>query len=131
LYLTYWFPPAHRARTVALFFTATAVAGVVGGPISAACLSMSGIGGLRGWQWLFLLQGIPSIVFGLAVMFLLTDKPEHATWLNADERELLRSALERSSASQVSHHANLTNALADARLWLLSAVYLCLTFGLY
>src|SRR5205814_544603 len=56
LYLTYWFPPAHRARTVAMFFTATAIAGVIGGPVSGVLLTLDGLAGLRGWQWLFLIE---------------------------------------------------------------------------
>jgi ACS family tartrate transporter-like MFS transporter len=134
LYLTYWFPPAHRARTVALFFTATAISGVVGGPVSGVLLSMDGVAGLRGWQWLFLLEGLPSVICGVVVYFVLTDKPAHARWLSDDERVVLEQALAESStagASGGSHHQDLMAALADARLWLLSAIYLALTFGLY
>ena len=76
----YWFPPAHRARATALFFTSTAVAGAIGGPISGWLLSLSGVAGLRGWQWLFLMEGVPSILVGEIRVFFLTDRPEHAKW---------------------------------------------------
>src|SRR5437762_3624029 len=82
LYLTYWFPAAEQARAVARFMTATAMAGVVGGPISGAILvGLGGRGGLAGWQWLFLLEGLPAVAFGLAVLVYLTDRPEMADWL--------------------------------------------------
>jgi MFS transporter, ACS family, tartrate transporter len=104
---------------------------VIGGPVSGACLAMDGIAGLRGWQWLFLLEGIPSIVFGFVVIFALTDKPDHATWLSGDEQKILRDELARSNAESAAHHGTLRDALRDSRLWLLSAIYLFLTFGLY
>ena len=67
LYLTRWFPASERARAVALFMTATAVAGLIGGPVSGALLQMQGVGGLAGWQWLFLLEGLPAVVLGVVV----------------------------------------------------------------
>src|SRR5665647_2586009 len=75
-YLTRWFPARDRARTVAAFMTATLVAGVIGGPISGALLSLHGAGGLAGWQWLFLLEGVPAIVLGVVVLAALTEGPE-------------------------------------------------------
>ena len=78
LYLTYWFPAIQRAQTVALFMTATAIAGVVGGPISGLLLTLNGIMGLAGWQWLFLLEGLPAIILGFVVLSYLCDRPEQA-----------------------------------------------------
>ena len=99
-YLTCWFPARERARTIAAFMTATLIAGVIGGPISGALLSMHGAGGLAGWQWLFLLEGLPSIVLGLVVLKMLTDRPEEATWLTAPERAaLIASLLEEEGAA--------------------------------
>src|SRR5205809_5808256 len=80
LYLTYWFPAAERAHAVARFMTATAIAGVVGGPISGALLAMDGLGGLRGWEWLFLAEGLPAVGLGLAVLAYLPDGPASASW---------------------------------------------------
>src|SRR5262249_39925659 len=78
LYLSQWFPAAERARAIARFMTAVAIAGVIGGPISGAILGMSGVAGLAGWQWLFLLEGLPAIVLGFVVLASLTDRPEEA-----------------------------------------------------
>src|SRR6266851_6085633 len=94
-YLAQWFPRRERARSVAGFMTATLVAGIVGGPVSGALLSMHGVGGLAGWQWLFLLEGLPAVVLGVVVLFYLTGRPADATWLSSDERAVLVSALER------------------------------------
>ena len=74
-YLTRWFPARERARTIAAFMTATLIAGVIGGPISGTLLSLHGAGGLDGWQWLFLLEGVPSIVLGLIVLKVLDERP--------------------------------------------------------
>src|SRR3954469_268953 len=82
-YLTRWFPARERARTIAAFMTATLMAGVIGGPVSGALLSLHGAGGLAGWQWLFLLEGVPSIILGFVVLKVLTERPEDATWLTA------------------------------------------------
>ncbi len=133
LYLTYWFPRRYRARTTALFFTSTAIAGIVGSPISGALLNLSGIGGLRGWQWLFLLEGAPSVLAGVACFLFLTDRPTSAKWLDDHERRSLADELEADAAGSAggNHHVHFIQALADLRLWLLSAVYFSLMFGLY
>ena len=132
LYLTYWFPAAERARAVALFMTATAMAGVIGGPISGALLEMDGIGGLAGWQWLFLLEGIPAVVLGFVVLAVLTDRPEHARWLEPEERSWLvaRLAAERESIAG-RHGTGLWRALAHRRVWSLSLLYFALILGIY
>src|SRR5438093_1014353 len=88
-YLTQWFPARERARTIAMFMTATLTAGVIGGPISGALLSLHGAAGLAGWQWLFLLEGAPAIALGFVVLRVLTDRPEHARWLADPERAAL------------------------------------------
>ena len=79
LYLTYWFPARERARAVACFMAASPVTGALGGPLSGAVLQfMDGAGGLRGWQWVFVLEGAPAVVLGLVVLCYLTDRPEQA-----------------------------------------------------
>src|SRR5262249_12933191 len=97
LYLTYWIPAEERARTTALFMTATALAGVIGGPISGALLTLHGLAGLAGWQLLFILEGVPAICLGVVVLVYLTDRPEQARWLTPAERGWLiaRLAAER------------------------------------
>ena len=93
LYLTFWFPSHERARAVAKFMTATSLAGVVGAPLSSALLQLDGVGGLSGWQWLFLFEGVPTVLLGLSVLFVLKDGPEMAEWLTADERTWLEGEL--------------------------------------
>src|SRR5256885_2052027 len=84
LYLTYWFPPAEQARAVARFMTATAMAGVVGGPLSGKILEqLGGLGGLAGWQWLFLLEGLPAVGVGPVALGYPTDRPPDAAWVSA------------------------------------------------
>ncbi len=132
LYLTYWFPARERARAVAGFMTAVAIAGVIGNPISGALLRLEGVGGLHGWQWLFLLEGIPSIVLGIVVLFYLTDRPEQASWLTLDERSWLTAhlAAERNEA-QTREAIGLIPALLNGRVWLLALIYFGFVIGLY
>lgn len=132
LYLTYWIPQAERARAVALFMTATAVAGVVGGPISGALLGMDGIAGLRGWQWLFVIEGVPSIVLGVVVLLWLTDRPEQARWLDDDERRWLSTTMTDERTSLAGRGVDRAmGAFRSARVWWLSLVYFTLVIGLY
>jgi len=129
-YLTHWFPSRERARAISLFMTATQIAGVIGGPFSGVLLAMNGLWHLAGWQWLFLAEGVPAVVLGVAVAKYLPDDPEHAPWLNSAERSVLtaRLALERESRSS-SH--TLRSALSDGKVWLLALLYFALVFGHY
>ena len=95
LYLTYWVPAEERARTGALFMMAAPVAIIVGAPVSEAVLSLDGWMGLHGWQWLFLLEGLPAVVLGFVALRVLTDRPEQATWLPDDDREWLSRTMTR------------------------------------
>ncbi|WP_375287114.1 MFS transporter [Sphingomonas sp.] len=93
LYLTYWMPPSYRGRTLALFAIAIPVSSFVGSPLSGLLLALDGAGGLQGWQWLFILEGIPTVLLGIACLRVLTDRPAQASWLEPEEREWLESAL--------------------------------------
>src|ERR1700730_10415557 len=95
LYLTFWFPSHERARAVAKFMTATSLAGVVGGPLSSALLKLDGVGGLAGWQWLFVAEGIPTVLLGFSVLMVLKDGPEEAKWLTPEEKRWLSVELDR------------------------------------
>jgi MFS transporter, ACS family, tartrate transporter len=99
LYFTYWFPTRERARAMAQFSTASMAAGIVGAPLSGALLSLGGAAGLDGWQWLFLVEGVPAVVLGVVALFYLDDGPGRARWLPDDERQWLVDAIraERSS----------------------------------
>jgi ACS family tartrate transporter-like MFS transporter len=132
LYLTYWFPAAERARAVAKFMTATAMAGVIGGPVSGALLELDGLAGLAGWQWLFLVEGIPAVVLGVVVVVFLTDRPEHATWLEPAQRTWLAERLEAERAATSQRHgASLRRALVHPRVWSLGILYFVLVLGVY
>ena len=94
LYLTWWFPEADRGRTLALFMTAISASYVIGGPLSGGLLELDGIAGLDGWQWLFLVEGLPAVVLGFVTLRFLDDRPRDAEWLEADEREALAARVE-------------------------------------
>jgi ACS family tartrate transporter-like MFS transporter len=128
-YLTQWFPARERARTIAAFVTAVLIAGVVGGPISGALLSLHGAGGLAGWQWLFVLEGLPSVVLGLVVLRFLTERPEDATWLSEGERATLVACLRQDQALQ--RTMTTWDALGSGRTWLLGVVYFTIPVTLY
>ena len=127
-YLTRWFPIRERARTIAAFMTATLIAGVIGGPVSGALLSFHGFG-LAGWQWLFLLEGLPAVVLGLFVLKFLTERPEEAMWLSDAERATLVACLREDSRAQPAETT--ARALGNRRTWLLAVVYFTIPVTLY
>ncbi len=130
LYLTQWYPASRRARIMALFMTAVAISGVIGGPVSGWILtSMAGRNGWAGWQWLFLLEGLPSLLMGVAVYTYLDDSIADARWLPADERSLLLANLQ--AESRGTEHASVLATLRSGRVVLLAALYFCLVMGLY
>jgi MFS family permease len=95
LYLTYWFPAEYRARIVGMFTVAIPLSSFLGSPISAAMLEINGSLGLRGWQWMFILEGVPAVLLGLACLIVLCDKPPGARWLSAEQRAWFEDRLER------------------------------------
>ncbi len=132
LYLTYWFPARERARRVALFMTAIPLAGVIGSPISGALLQADGFAGLRGWQIMFLAEGIPAIILGVVVLFYMTDGPRQATWLEQDERDWLKDSLDRENRIKVEHGEYTTRqALSNGKVWILSFVYFGVVTSVY
>ncbi len=132
LYLTYWFPTIQRAKTVASFMAATAIAGVVGAPLSGLLLTLHGIAGLTGWQWLFLVEGLPAIVMGFVVLSYLCERPEQAQWLEVEERFWLQERLRLEDEHKTSHNNyTLLQALVNPKVWLLSLIYFTLVIGLY
>jgi MFS family permease len=130
LYLTYWFPSRRRGEMIALFMLAVALTGVIGGPLSGWILhEFSGPTGLRGWQMLFLLEGIPSIALGISVPWLLANGVRSAQWLSEDEKRLLEQNLQVEEAHKV--HLPLSGIFFDSRLILFAAIYFCSVMGLY
>lgn len=132
VYLTYWIPARERARAFALFLTSTSLAGVFGGPLSGALLQMEGFAGLRGWQWLFLVEGLPAIVLGVVTLFYLTDRPEQADWLSPAEQEWLSQTLRKEHEDKRrSHGLTLLQALTHPRVWQLCLLYLFIIISFY
>jgi sugar phosphate permease len=135
LYLTFWYTRVHRARMVALFMTAIALAGVIGGPVSGLIMDrMGGVGGLRNWEWLYLLEGIPSVVVGLLVLWYLDDGPESASWLTAEQKALLarRLAEEEAEKAALGQHAqHIGDAFRNPLVWVLSLIYFGAVMGNY
>src|SRR5581483_5244654 len=93
LFFTYWFPPVHRGRIIAGFMTAIPISVALGAPISTSIMELNGVLGFAGWKWLFLIEAAPAILLGLICLFFLTDRPEKALWLAADEKAWLAAEL--------------------------------------
>ncbi|NDE05013.1 MAG: MFS transporter [Flavobacteriia bacterium] len=126
LYLTYWFPGSRRAKMVALFMTAIAVSNLVGSPLSGAIMQyMDGAAGVSGWKWLFLLEGVPSIVVGFMVFYFLPNGPRDAKWLTTEEQDYVIAQVEADeklkTTDDSSHHW--MDAFRDIRVWALAFVY--------
>ena len=132
LYITHWYPPAERARMIALFATGAIAAGVIGSPVSGALLEMDGIGGLAGWQWLFLLEGLPAVLLGLVVLFVLPNGPRDARWLSTRERNWLVDRLARApSESSSAQRHTLRDCFTSPVVWLLCLIYFLRNVGTY
>lgn len=132
LYLSYWFPAQRRATVTSLFMAAAPISVVLGSPLSSLLLELNGLGGLKGWQWMFILEAVPAVILGVVVLFYMTDKPEQAKWLKDDEREWLVATmdLERAGKAAASHHS-IWRGLADIRVLALALVYFGTSAGLY
>lgn len=130
LYLTYWFPSSYRAKINGLFMTSFAIAGIVGGPIAGLIMnSMVGnIGGHTNWQWLFILEGIPSILAGIAVLYYLPEKPNNAKFLTQSEKEFVNAqvAAENNDGNK---HASLKALFSSGKIWLCALIYFCIVSG--
>lgn len=131
LYMTYWFPQATRARFISLFLAAVPTASVIGGPLSGWLLGFNGV--LKGWQWLFLLEGLPSIILGLAVLWFLPDRPQSAPWLNPDEKAILQARLaqDRRHDARIGALSGFWEMLADKRIWIFIIPDFSIVIGLY
>ena len=130
LYLTYWYPAQRRSRMVAMFMTAVAISGVIGGPLSGWILKdFGGLNGWAGWQWMFLIEGIPSIVIGIIVLFYLDDRIQHAKWLSSEEKSLLERNIAADNAHKVEE--SVMTVLTKGRVWMMALIYFSFVMGLY
>ena len=130
-YMKRWFPATARARAVAWFMTANPIAGIVGSPVSGALLGLHGAR-LAGWQWMFLIEGLPAILLGLAVYRFLSDSPETAHWLQGEERSWLLEQLARERQSDTEQTENsIWKVIFSLRIWMLSFVYFGVATAMY
>jgi MFS family permease len=131
LYLTYWFPAARRAKALSLFFMAIPLAGIVGGPLSGYIMhAFQNVHGLAGWKWLFMLEALPSLFLGVAILFYLDNGIAGAKWLTDAEKALLARNVEKDNAQKV-EHVSIRSFIGDRRLWLMAAIYFCVVLGQY
>lgn len=132
LYLTYWYPAKYRARVLSAFILGAPLSAVFGGPVSGYLLEMNGMLGLKGWQWLFILEGIPASILGVVAFFYLTDRPSDAKWLAPDQKRWLEARLDSErSAKEAAHGMTLLQALKSPKVLGLSLVYFGLLSGIY
>src|SRR5207248_2237241 len=125
--MTYWFPTRRRAQMLGFFMTAIPMAGILGGPVSGWIMGTLGGGaGLANWQWLFLLEGIPSILIGLFALTLLVDKPGQASWLTEPEKQLVLADLAADHRQAGVRKHRFGEALKIPRVWLLTLIWFCI-----
>jgi MFS transporter, ACS family, tartrate transporter len=131
LYMTYWFPQATRARFIAIFLAAVPAASVIGGPISGWLLDLDGA--LHGWQWMLILEGVPSLLLGILVLWLLPDRPANAKWLSEEEKALLAARLQadRADDGKQGTVSGFWQMLADKRIWIFMLPDFSIVIGLY
>ena len=128
LYLTYWFTKSWRGRLVAIFMTALPLANSIGGPLSTLILGLNGMGGLAGWQWLFLIEAAPAILLAFAVLKLLPDGPARAAWLSETEKQIIAARLQ---SDDTARHVDLGPAFKDRRVYALAVIYFGYAVGNY
>jgi MFS family permease len=131
LYLTYWYPSERRARVTALFMIAIPISGIIGGPLSGWIMStFHDSAGWRGWQWMFLLEAVPSVIMGIVTIFYLDSSVRSSKWLTETEKRVVETAVARDG--QTKHeHGSVFGVFRDGRVWLLSAIYFCIVMGNY
>ena len=130
LYLTYWFPPKKRAQVTALFIAANPVSGLLGGPLSGWIMeNATGFFKLAGWQWLFLLEGLPSVILGFVTLWYLDDRIATSKWLDEDEKKLLQHHIDMEKKGKARH--SLRDGLLEWRVWIFALVYFLFLAGMY
>ena len=130
-YFTLWFPAQYRGAAMSRYLTASAIAVVIGAPLSTSLFQLSGVLGLAGWQWMFLIEGGLGIILGLITLKYLTDRPEDARWLTAEERQWLVSTMDREPVRRFPGAGDFKKALADYRVWVLTFMFFCFGIASY
>ena len=132
LYLTYWFPAAQRVAVLGLFILAQPLANAIGAPISGLLLRMDGVWGLQGWQWMYIIEGLPAILMGVVVLFVVTDRPKDAMWLAPEERRWLQDTMDAEDAAKAGGGSHsFMDGLKDPRALIYAALYFGLVMGIY
>jgi sugar phosphate permease len=127
LFLTYWFPTGRRAKAFGFFMSASALAGVIGGPLAGTIMGgLDGASGLAGWQWVFLIEGLPSVVAGIVTLFYLTDRPALATWLAPEQIAAVEADIERDKASLGKREHDIWASLRSKPVWQFTAIFFCI-----
>lgn len=130
LYLTYWLPSHRRGKALAFFMSASAMSLMLGSPMAAMIMSsMDGAAGQSGWQWLFIIEGIPSIIAGIAAIFILSDKPDNAKWLSAAEKQHVREEMALESDAMAHREHNIWKSLSSPTMWALIMIFFCIVAG--
>ena len=130
-YLSNWFPESERARSISLFMMATALSGVIGGPVSGLLLNAHGYLGLDGWQWLFLIEGLPACALGIVVYLVLPDSPRDARWLKESQAGRLEDMIEAGRQTSRKTVTAVRTTFIDMRVWRLAAMYFMIVIGMY
>lgn len=125
-YISLWFPATYRARAISVILIGIPLSQVLGAPLGGAILGLTGIGHLSGWRWLFLIEGLPPVLFGFAALVYLTDRPDDAKWLSKQQREWLSGQIEQEQQQTVASHVPLLRALGHPLLWVLIFPYFAL-----
>ncbi|MEE4663470.1 MFS transporter [Pseudomonas alliivorans] len=134
LYLSRWYPNQRRGRIMALFMSAIPMSGLLGGPFSGWILNhfAAGQGGMAGWQWMFLIQGLPTVALGVLAFFLLCDKVEDARWLTPEQRQRVKADITRDELNRpVQGKRSVTSVLTMPVIWILGFIYFCIQSGVY
>lgn len=133
-YLTYWFPPRYYGTAVARFMVAIPMAGLIGSAVSARALEMNGYMGMAGWMWLFIVTGVPAVLLGFVVLYMMPDRPHQATWLTAEQADQITSMVgrkDRSASDATSPLGAFVNTLKQLPVWRFALLYFCFTISMY
>ena len=130
-FMTCWFPAAYRGRMMGIFYAFGAAAGMLGGPLGAALLTLDGTFGIAGWQWIFLVEGAPALLLALYTIFTLCDRPAEAAWLNGQERDWLQSRLESEASAKAGHGRGVMHSIASPVILMLTLAYAAMAYGVY
>jgi MFS family permease len=130
-FMTCWFPALYRGRMMGIFYAFGAFAGVLGGPLGAALLKLDGTFGIKGWQWIFLVEGIPAVLLAIYGIATLADRPADAQWLTAGQRTWLQRRLDSEAAAKSGHGIGLLRSIASPQVLVLTVAYVCIAYGVY